>query len=133
MLNVALGTGASASGFCCLSIGDGAVTRGAYQVVVTQKLTFPDATTIEVLDALNNALADLSLTHQALVEQKFAPPEFGVRSKGAIDIAIDACTRRRQQLVDAATPVDTTPPLVPKDKEEAASSSTTESRAEQVD
>jgi hypothetical protein len=102
MLNIQIGNGSRAAGFCCVSVGDGALTRGAYKVEIRSAISFPADATVESFDTLVNALQDVNLTYQALVEQKFAPAEFGVRSKAAIDIAIDACGRRRAELVAAA-------------------------------
>ena len=110
MLNVTLGNGSSSSGICCVSIGDGASTRGAFQVNVTPNLSFPTESTVEQFDQLIAALKDVCLTYQALVDQKFAPATFAVRAKAAIDIAIDACSRRRDELnaAAAAQPAPTT-------------------------
>lgn len=102
MLNIQIGNGSRAAGFCCVSVGDGALTRGAYKVEIRSAITFSPDVTVESLDNLVEALKDVNLTYQALVEQKVAPAEFGVRSKAAIEIAIDASGRRRAELVASA-------------------------------
>lgn len=125
MLNIQIGNGSRASGFCCVSIGDGATTRGAYQIEVRSTLTFPENTTVEALDQLMAALQDINLTYKALVEQRFAPEDFGVRSNAAITIAMDYCQRYRAQLAATKTPTISTSSatvesttVVPKEKEE---------------
>lgn len=115
MLNIQIGNSSRAAGICCVSVGDGAISRGAYQVEIRSKITFPAEATVESFDSLITALQDVNLTYQALVEQKFAPEEFGVRSKAAIEIALDACARRRSELI-AAAKIATTAPA--KEKEE---------------
>lgn len=127
MLNIQIGNGARGSGFCCVSIGDGASTRGAYQVEVRSTLTFPENTTVQELDQCMAALQDINLTYKALVDQKFAPEDFGVRANAAIEIAMDYCRRHRVKLA-AITPtstVETTASTtVPKEKEEVSELST---------
>ena len=101
-LCIQLGNGALARGICCIAFGDGTVARGAYQVEISSKLTFPDNVTVEDVDVLVTALQDLALTYQALVDQEFAPKDFGIRSKAALEIAYDTCARHRAKLVEAA-------------------------------
>lgn len=100
MLNISLGNGSSASGFCCVSVGDGAATRGAFQVKMTETLSVPTDATVQNLDDTIAALKDLCLTYQAMVSQNHAPAEFGVRSKAAIDVAVDALERRKTQVAE---------------------------------
>ena len=95
MLNVAIGNGALANGFCCVSVGDGSITRGAFQVRMTEKLSIPSEITVQNLDNTVAALQDLCLTYQAMVEQNHAPAEFAVRAKAAIDVAVDALIAKR--------------------------------------
>lgn len=102
MLCVQLGNGAYARGVCCVAFGDGVVARGAFKVEFRSTVTFPDTATIEDMDTLINALNDLGLTYQALADDGFAPAEFAVRSKAALSVATDACTRHRTKLVAAA-------------------------------
>lgn len=117
MLNVAIGNGALANGFCCVSVGDGSITRGAFQVRMTEKLSIPSEITVQNLDNTVAALQDLCLTYQAMVEQNHAPAEFAVRAKAAIDVAVDALNRKKAQMVaatstattDTPTPVSATP------------------------
>lgn len=117
MLNVAIGNGALANGFCCVSVGDGSITRGAFQVRMTEKLSIPSEVTVQNLDNTVAALQDLCLTYQAMVEQNHAPAEFAVRAKAAIDVAVDALNRKKAQMVaatstattDTPTPVSATP------------------------
>ena len=118
MLSVQLGNGARSSGICCLAIGDGALARGAFQVEVRSTLSFPSDLTVEGIDHLTSQLQDMVLTYQALEEQKFAPEGFGVRSKAAIDIAVDLFARHRATLVGAL--VDA------KGKEEASAATTSQ-------
>lgn len=103
MLCIQLGNGAHARGVCCIAFGDGVVARGAFKVDVRSTVTFPENTSVEDMDTLMAAVTDLNLTYQALVEDGFAPAEFGVRSKAAIDIILDTCTRHRTKLAAAAT------------------------------
>jgi len=117
MLNISLGNEAVASGFCCVSVGNKAVTRGAFQVRMTETLNIPDTATEKDLNSTILALKDICLTYQAMVEQGHAPEDFGVRSKAAIDVAVDALQRRIQQLT-VSTP---------------ANASSVESKAENAD
>lgn len=137
-MNIQLGNGAVATGFCCISVGDSAVSRGAFQVSITSKLTFPDSVSADALEVLIGQLKDNVLTYQAMVEQKFAPREFFTRAKAAVDIAIDECTREKDRVLEVqrtsalqtpATPVvPSNTPAVPSGGE-----SLPNSRVEQVD
>jgi hypothetical protein len=98
MLNVQLGNGARASGFCCLSIGDGATTRGAFQVEVRSNLSLPQDITEESVDNVIAQLNDAALTYKSMEEQEHAPKGFGVRSAAAISIAIDTLSRHKVKL-----------------------------------
>jgi hypothetical protein len=102
MLNVQLGNGARASGFCCLSVGDGATTRGAFQVEVRSNLSLPSDITQESIDNVIAQLNDVSLTYKSMEEQEHAPKGFGVRSAAAINIAIDTLSRHKVKLQEKA-------------------------------
>jgi hypothetical protein len=110
MLSISLGNGSAALGLCCVSVGDGAVTRGAFQVKMTETLSFPSEITEKNITDTVSALQDLCLTYQAMVDQNHAPADFGVRSKAAIDVAVDSLNRHKARLAAASTPtpVETT-------------------------
>ena len=92
-LCIALGQGSKAAGFACISVGDGVVTRGAFQVKLGSQLTLPNLTTEEIEKTIAS-LTDLCLTYQALSEQNFAPPEFGENATRAIQTIIDVLEER---------------------------------------
>lgn len=104
MLNIAFGNGAKAVGIACISVGDGVVTRGAYQVSVTSNISCPDDLSNDKITEFINALNELSLTYQALSDQKVAPKSFGVQATAAVNILVDLLESKRPV---AASAIDT--------------------------
>lgn len=86
MFTISVGTNARTHGICCIAIGDDAFARGAYQVVVKDKLTIPNNLTKATAVATMQELKEMKLTYQAMVEQKVAPADFGPASAKAIDL-----------------------------------------------
>lgn len=101
MLSVSIGAGSSAKGFCCVSVGDGVNTIGAFQVKVGSSLTVPSDITVENIETLIVQLKDMNEQYQAMTAQKFAPADFGKRAA----IAVASAIRGLEQKRDALRPV----------------------------
>ena len=86
MFTVTVGTNARTHGICCLAIGDNTLARGAYQVSIGEKITIPNELTKSSAVATLTEIKELKLTFNAMVEQKFAPPNFGVEAAKALDL-----------------------------------------------
>lgn len=121
-----IGTNSSATGFACVSVGDGVVTRGAFQVDVRDNITFPERVTgengerpfsPEDIDRIVAALDDIVLTYDAFEAQNFSPPGFASRARSAIDLAKTAMAKHRETLISnlPATPMTPLPPSTAED------------------
>lgn len=85
MLCISMGIDARTHGICCIAVGDGAVARGAYSVVVLDKVTLPNDLPKDKAVASMLELREMKLTFRAMVDQKVAPPRFADESSAAID------------------------------------------------
>jgi hypothetical protein len=93
---ISLGNGTRAAGFACISVGDGADTRGAFQVDVQSKLTLPSMTRDQAQEIVDSLL-DMLSTYEAFERQGFAPAGFAEKAKYAIDFGI---TVLRNEILD---------------------------------
>lgn len=89
MFNISLGVDAEAYGIGCISIGDGVVTRGLFQVEISDKVTLPNDLTKASAVATLRELDKLELLYASFVEQKFAPEEFESKYKKAVTVFKD--------------------------------------------
>jgi hypothetical protein len=83
-MNIAIGANSKADGLFCIAIGDDAIARGAFQVVITDNLSLPKKMKASDVNKLVDRLKDFRLTIFAIVEQKFAPKEFGPKASSAL-------------------------------------------------
>jgi hypothetical protein len=92
MFSITVGRESQAHGLCCISIGDNSVTRGAFQVNVTDKLSLPEGLTAEKLDIVVQEVENLRETYKAFVAQGFplATPEFLEKANAAIEVLLGA-------------------------------------------
>jgi hypothetical protein len=88
-LNIEIGNGAIARGFCCVAIGDGTEARGMFQVSENRDtITVPKMISAEARDQTIAGLQDMKLTYQSIVKQGQAPEDFGNKACDLIDFIV---------------------------------------------